>query len=126
MCRIELSSNREQPESQNQKDHAVKNSHPVNALNNPFIEEDTIVIPVDFEAVLLSPGVPKPLSLEEPATAEVTNTSPSRMTRYKNGDREVFMPTVAFRMQDGKEYEGEVTVELLKANNRNTHILVFV
>lgn len=103
----------------------MKNSHPVNALNNPFIEGDTIVIPVDFEAVLLSPGIPKPLTLEGTATAEVTNVNPAWMSRAKNSDREVFMPTVAFRMQNGKEYEGEVTVELLKSNNLNPFILVF-
>lgn len=122
VCRIELSSHRDKPGSQNQKDHTVNTSRPVNALNNPFNEGDTIVVPVEFEAVLLSPGIPKYLSLETPVIAEVTNVTQPKASRF---DKEVFMATVAFRMKDGKQYEGEVTVELLKANEIDTNVLVF-
>lgn len=95
-----------------------------NALTNPFNVGDTIVVPADFEAVLLSPGVPKPLSLEETATAEVTNATQPRHTTYRNGEKDLFMPTVAFRL-NGREYDGYLTVELLKANNINPNIKIY-
>lgn len=122
MCRIGLSSNQEPPESKNEKDYVVNNSFPVNALNNPFKEGDTVVVPAGFEAVLLIPGVPKYLALEEQVTAEVTNVTQPQMSRF---DKEVFMPTIAFRMQDGKQYEGDLTVDIIKANNLDTEIVMF-
>lgn len=98
---------------------------PVNAFVNPFIAGDTVTLPAGFEAQMTGSDRGFTFVVPKEETATVLDTTPARQIRYHNGKRAIFLPTVIFSLKD-KEYEAEITVDLLRANNIDAKIMIFV
>lgn len=97
---------------------------PSNAFNNPFIAGDKVILPAGLVAQMSAPDRGFTFIVPKETTVTVIDTTPARYSRYHNGKNSLFLPTILFRLNE-KEYEAELTVDLMRVNNIDAGIMIF-